>query len=364
MTFVRCPNCQQAYKVRRTVIYAEPFFCSACGCHFNYGGAHEPRLGAVEEVLRLPGQAKVLKRASAKMPTIRPPAELREIVFDAGYDVRRLMDAVRAYPTVLTPPPPEDLPDEQLARIAANGSHAVFVDGRLYAEDASHLAPEELPEGYSEWTFAGGNWRCLGGGLDIAPAVNEFIASYGELMDGLRRRVAHVAVRLTARDFSTDPDIPQDDMNLPLEEGEGLLWRGLTSDTESWLFLTDRRLLYFEGDLCREYPLEAVRSVWSNWRDHGGVLYLTLADGEEVRFAADEIWRPALYVLYRTQKLFKLHFWTNDQEAVVRDLCDSLCNPLSFQDAETWPTDMLADSFVFADLFGVELTPRWRQCQW
>lgn len=210
MTFVRCPNCQQAYQVRRAVEYAEPFLCSVCGCHFNYGGASEPRPGSVEETLRLPGRMKVLNRASSRMPTIRPPAELREIAFDPDCDARRL----------------------------------------------------------------------------------------------------------TARDLTTDPDIPQDDMNLPLDEGEGLLWRGLArtglSDTEEWIFLTDRRVLYFGEGGPFEYRLEALKDVRTDWRDHEGNLSLELFSGETVTFTGEEIWRPSMYLNYVWSRPFRMHFWTND----------------------------------------------------
>lgn len=341
MTFVRCPSCQRAYQVHRCVEYAEPFVCSACGQRFNYGGAEEARPGAVEETLRIPGAMKVLSRASRRMPTIRPPAALRDIDFEAGYDVRRLTELVKGYPTVLPP--------------------------KLV----------EYPEDDPGWVMVAGHWRYVGEGLDIGLPVKEFVASYGELLDDLRRRVSHVAVRLTARELSSDPDIPQDDMSLPLEKDEGLLWRGLAgierrgadgsaarSETEGWMFLTSERVLYFEGDGCLEYRLDAITDVWTNWRDRAGVLRLTMSDGETVSFTADEAWRPAMFVLYVWNRSFRLHFCTNDQEAVVQDLCDSLCNPLSFRDEATWPTGEVADSFVFADLFAADLMPRWHRCQW
>ena len=341
MTIVRCPSCQQAYQVRRCVEYAEPFLCSACGRRFNYGGAEEARTGAAETTLRVPGKMKVLSRASRRMPTIRPPAALRDIGFAAGYDVRRLTELVKSYPTVLPP---------------ALGEH-----------------PEDDPG----WVLVAGHWRYVGEGVDISRPVKEFISSYGELLDDLRRRVSHVAVRLTARDLSSDPDIPQNDMSLPLDENEGLLWRGLAriercgadgstfrSDAEGWMFLTSEKVLYFEEDGFLEYRLDALTDVWTDWRDHAGVLRLTMSDGETVSFAADEVWRPAMFVQYVWNAPFRLHFWTNDQEAVVQDLCDSLCNPLSFRDEATWPTGAVADSFVFSDLFAADLTPRWHHCQW
>ena len=332
MTIVRCPTCQQAYQVHRCVAYAEPFACSACGCRFNYGGASEPRPGSAEETLRLPGRRKVLQRASSRMPTIRPPAELREFTFDPDCDVRRLLELVKSYPTVLPP---------------TVGEH-----------------PEEDPG----CVLVAGHWRYVGEGLDVSRPVKEFISSYGELMADLRRRVAHVAVRLTARDLTTDPDIRQDDMNLPLDEGEGLLWRGLvkteSSDAEEWIFLTDRRMLYFGTGDPLEYRLEAIKGIWTDWRDHKGTLRLELFSGDTVTFAGEEIWRPAMYLNYIRNKSFRLHFWTNDQDAVVRDLCDSFCNPCSFWDEEAWPTENFTRSFVFADLFEGDLMPRWRRCQW
>lgn len=332
MTFVKCPHCQQAYQVRRTVEYAEPFLCSVCGFHFNYGGAPEPRQGAAEVTLRLAGRMKVLHRAASRVPTIRPPAELREFSFDPDCDVWRLTELVKGYPTVLPP---------------TLGEH-----------------PEENPE----WALVAGHWRYVGEGVDVGRPVKEFISSYGELMADLRRRVAHVAVRLTARDLTTDPDIPQEDMNLPLDEGEGLLWRGLvrteSSAEEEWMFLTDRRVLYFGEGGPFEYRLEALKDVRTDWRDHGGNLRLEFLSGESVAFTGEEIWRPSLYLNYVWNRAFRMHFWTNDQDAVVRDLCDSLCNPSSFRDEETWPTEDFTRSFVFADLFEGDLMPRWHRCQW
>ena len=282
--------------------------------------------------MRLPGRMKVLRRASSRMPTVRPPAELREFAFDPDCDVRRLSDLVKNYPTVLPP---------------TLGEH-----------------PEEDPG----WVLVAGHWRYVGDGLDVSRPVMEFIASYGDLMADLRRRVAHVAVRLTARDLTTDPDIRQDDMNLPLDEGEGLLWRGLarteSSAAEEWIFLTDRRLLYFGEGGSLEYRLEALKDIWTDWRDHEGTLRLELFSGETVTFTGEELWRPSMYLNYVWSRPFRMHFWTNDQDAVVRDLCDSFCNPCSFRDAETWPTEDFTRSFVFTDLFEGGLVPRWHRCLW
>lgn len=266
------------------------------------------------------------------MPTIRPPAELREFAFDPDCDVRRLTELVKNYPTVLPP---------------TLGEH-----------------PEEDPG----WVLVAGHWRYVGEGLDVSRPVKEFISSYGELMADLRRRVAHVAVRLTARDLTTDPDIRQDDMNLPLDEGEGLLWRGLVrteaSDEEEWMFLTDRRVLYFGKGNPIEYRFEAIKDIWTDWHDHKGALRLKLFSGDSVTFMGEEIWRPSMYLSYIRNKSFRIHFWTNDQDAVVRDLCDSFCNPCSFRDEECWPTEAFTRSFVFTDLFEGDLMPRWHRCQW
>ena len=171
MTFVRCPNCQQAYSVRRRVDYADPFVCAVCGLTFFYGGAAEARAGAKVEKLRLPGTKKVLSRASSRMPTIRPPAPLRDISFEPDYDTRRLAELLKLYPTVLPPVPPEPMDDAELARLAALGTHAVFVDGRLFAEDVSQVAPEDLPEGWSEWSIVAGRQISSAVKRTVSPSV-------------------------------------------------------------------------------------------------------------------------------------------------------------------------------------------------
>lgn len=367
MTVVRCPSCHKLYYVWRIVPYGEPFVCNGCGVSFNYGGARVPMKGASDAVL-LDGSARKwgAHQKTQRIPTVRPPAPIREYDFPADCDVRRLEAQMRQYQLRIVPPMPALTPEQERFFIES-GRHALFENGVLSSRE---FASGQLPDGFTEWGLVAGRWRCLGGGKEIGEDLLGFVESFAERLADLRQRVARIAVRLTARDLTADPSVPQDGMDLSLAGGENLLWRGNALyggpetdgevSREVSVYLTDRRLVVRGNGFCRECELAELRDSASDWRDHAGVLYF----GDHEVCVADEIWWPSLYIRYLTGSFFRGHFCLNDQADVVNDLCDSLCNPLSFRDERDWPTGGFAETVVFKDLFEVQLMPRWRRCRW
>ena len=367
MTVVRCPYCHKRYYVWRIVPYGEQFVCKGCGDAFNYGGARVPLKGKLGPViLDDSSRNRGSHFKTRRLPTVLPPAPICEYTFPADYDVRRLEAQMSRYQLRIVPPMPTLTPDQERFFIES-GKHVLLVNGVLSSRE---FAPGQLPDGFTEWGLVAGRWRCLGGGKEIGEDLRRFLASFADRLADLRRRVSRIAVRLTARDLTTDPSVTSGGVDLSLAKGESLLWRGDALyggpetdgevSREGSMYLTDRRLIVRGDGVSREYGLEKLRDAVSDWRDRAGVLYL----GEREACVADEIWWPSLYIRYLTGSIFRGHFCLNGQAEVVNDLCDSLCNPQSFMDEDNWPTGGFADTLVFKDLFEAQLMPRWRRCQW